>query len=231
MATEKSLINTTYFLKQPNYIPNGYTSSVGGISLPNKETDLKGLIAVLERGLLIQALGIVLYELLIAELEADGDNWVIKAAAPEKWKKLVNGETYVSTGQVSYRWEGLLGFNKNSLISDYIYSQFLIEEQQKLTDLGVQLPKAANSETASITPKLIRSWQRFVERYQAVDSEYPLIREDGYGTVVIDYHNNQNKTRSLYQYLIDKNELDATNFPDLEFGFADLSGSLNSLGI
>jgi hypothetical protein len=232
MATQKSFINTTYFQKQPQYIPNGTTATVGGLGLPSKRTDLEGFIADLERGLLIQALGIVLYELLIDELEEyRGVSWKLKSTASDKWKHLVNGHTYASAGGVTYRWEGLLGFNKNSLISDYVYCQYLIEEQTTLTDLGVQSPNAANSEAASITPKLVRTWQRFIERYQAEDTEYPLLKETRYGAAVVDYHNSQNKTRSLYQYLIDRNELDATNFPDLEFGFADLSGSHNSLGI
>ena len=153
------------------------------------------------------------------------------ATAADKWVNLVNGETYELNG-ISYRWDGLKGFNKSScFLAAYIYCMYQLENQTITTGTGEGKLDPKNVMLITSTSKFINAWQFFLKRYQAPDMDIPRVIINGFGTYGLDYQNNQNEIRSLYQYLTDKNTLDPSNFPNLNFKGIALDESYNSFGI
>lgn len=211
-----SIIDATYFTKGHTFIP--HSEDINPDTSSTKEnTELKYFIEKYERELLINALGVTLYN----ELE--------NAATPlsGKWQKLVEGETYTVDGK-EYRWEGLKGFN-NSLIANYVYCMWLRHDESHYTTTGVIANKAKNAKDFDPTPKYIKVWNLFIEAYQGQQSTLPQIIHNHYGDVGLDYYGQQkNVIRSLYQYITDKNNEDETNFPDAPFKFYEYQ---NSFGI
>ena len=208
-----AIIDDSYFNAGFLYIPNNNSLNVG--ESPNVQNDLQLFIDVFERELLINALGITLYE----ELEAELPN-----PTSQKWIDLLDGKTYSINGE-DKRWDGLKGNNKQSLIAFYVFCQYIRNDSSIYSTSGTVLTKSVNSVNVDPTPKYISSHNKFIERYQGH-------REDNHGVnlgnivinrsgmVGIDYYGSQNNSFvDMYQYLTDQNtlETDPQPFPDFKF--------------
>jgi len=215
MAT---ITDATYYQKGINFIPNAV--SISASDSPSNESELDYFIKVYERQLMLHALGVTLFNEFTTAM-ADLPN------AAQKWKDLVTGSTYIKDGK-DYLWEGLRGYNKNSLVASYIFCEFLRNDESTYTTTGIVKNKSKNAGNVSPTPKYIAAFRQFIEKYQAQAQCDPVIIRDHFGSVGLDYYQNNNSEVSLYRFLTDQNELDATSFPDFEFKFYE---NQNSLGI
>ena len=202
------IIDNTYFQKGILYIANN--RDVSASNAPSVVSELDTFIDIYERQLLLNALGTVLYKELKTAM-TDLPN------AAQKWQDLVNGVDYVIDGK-TYRWEGLKGYNKNSLIAFYVFCEYLRNDESVYTTVGVVKNKANNADNFDLSPKYIKAWNTFLRMYQSNTND-PMIVVNAFGHVGLDYYGGKNVQVSLYQYLIDQNTLDDTNFPDVEFTF------------
>ena len=216
MAT---ITDQTYYLKGINFIPNAVDISASSDS-PSQESELDYFIGICERQLMLDALGVTLFKEFTTAM-ANLPN------AAQKWQDLVGGATYTLDGK-EYLWEGLRGYNKNSLVASYIFCEFLRNDESTYTTTGIAQNKAKNAHNYSYTPKYIAAWRNFIKGYQAQAQCDPVIIRDHFGIVGLDYHQNNDSVVSLYRFLTDQNELVATAFPDFEFKFYE---NQNSLGI
>ena len=213
-----AITDVTYYQKGINFIPN--TVDISASNSPSQESELDYFIKIHERQLMLNALGVELFE----EFDAISD----LTTADQKWKDLVTGTTYTLLNGKKYLWEGLRGYNKNSLVASYIFCEFLRNDESTYTTTGIAQNMAKNAHNYSYTPKYISAWRNFIDKYQAQADCSPVIIRDHFGAVGLDYYQNKNSEVSLYRFLTDQNELDPTAFPDFEFKFYE---NQNSLGI
>ncbi len=222
------IINTSYFQQGELYIPNTKNidaSSVGGVSNSAK-AKVQIVIDRYERDLMINALGVTLYNQLYTLLD---DN-ALEEPANSKWNFLVEGEDYTKDGK-TLRWDGLRGYKQQSLVASYVFCEYMRENDMIYTTVGTVRGTAKNATSVTATPKYVDIWNRFVLAYQgkryAMETQPKIIRSPS-GEIGYSFYKEDNVIRSLYQYLTDKNEADATAFPDFEFKFYERK---NSLGI
>jgi hypothetical protein len=216
-----NVIDVTYFEKGSLYIPNNKDILVAPVGSPTNQTDLDFYITEYERELLLNALGITLYDLLQVEVAKE----VIPAG---KWKDLVDGVTYVNSQGVSKRWDGLKGYNKQSVLAFFVYTEYLRNYNETFATTGVVKNTSKNATNYDATPKYIKAYSQFIERYQSNITARPTITVNGFGSVGVDWYGSEKTTVSLFQFLTDSNELDATAFPDFKFKFY---AEQNSFGI
>ena len=214
------IIDATYFEKGILYIPNNKDISVSPVDAPSTQSELEVFIDNYERDLLINALGVSLFNQLVLAMD-DLPN------AEQKWQDLVEGLDYTVGGH-SYRWEGLRGYNKQSVIAFYVYCHYLRNDESTYTTTGIVRSTAKNADNYDPTGKYIQAYNSFLEQYQKDYNYNPNVLINAFGGMGLDYYNNNDSTRSLYQYLTDANELDVTSFPDFKFKVYE---SQTSLGI
>ena len=216
-----ALIDTTYFQAGITFIPNNNNVNVEIPGVPSSGSDLQLFIDIHERELLINALGIVLYE----EYESN--------PSETRWQELINGKTY-EVNSNSYRWDGLLGSNKQSLIAFYVFCEYLRNNQSVYTTTGVVLPSAANSMDVDPTEKYMSCYTSFIKSYQGnygyyngcFDYNNPRVIVNCSGMVGLDYSRKSNDSFvNMYQYMTDQNTLDANTFPDFKFKFYQMHNS------
>jgi hypothetical protein len=191
-----NIIDKTYFQKANELnIPLSVQTLVANPTLqtPNDVAYLDSLCLRVEKSILLNALGLAMYN----ELQlAITDLFVNPLYA--SYKKLVEGDEY--DGKV---WQGL--DNDYSLIAYRIFEEFMTETNVRLVANGnVQL----SPEKASlISPayKIANANQKFIQSYQSGFLREPIIFEN-----FIDWFGSNDEINvSLYNYLIDKKE----NFP------------------
>ena len=212
------IIDATYFEKGLLFIPNNKDISATPVAAPSIQSELEVFIDNYERDLLINALGVTLFNLLVTAMDD-------LPSADQKWQDLVDGTDYTINSK-EYRWEGLRGYNKQSLIAFYVFCQYLRNDESTYTTTGIVQNTAKNADNYNPTGKYIKAYNSFIEQYQNNTRNNPAIIINGYGSIGLDYFGNNNAKRSLYQYLTDANELDATAFPDFEFKVYDIETSL-----
>jgi len=213
------IVDNTYFNRPEVYIPNNTDVGAQPLSSETVKTDLDIIIDKYERKLLLDALGVTLYDELVTALKD------IEGAA-QKWKDLVQGANYTVNNQV-YRWDGLQGYNKDSLIAYYIFTQYLVYDEFTYTTTGMVQNQANNAETVPFNSKYVRAWNNFLEMYQAdlyrySNRCYNFYKRNNwylsYNESLTLYKNIEvNVKASLWQFLNDANTLDATAFPDFQF--------------
>lgn len=157
------IINTSYFLYEPLFIPNAkpIPDAGDGITVNNS---LQACIDSMEYDLLVNVLGQAQYTLLVNSLNPDG---TVKTETDERWRKLIEGD--------GLSWTGLrfnIGINKVSLIAYYVYYQFLFNSERYNSFTGLQRPRDANSTAVNANIELVRVWNKFVEMYQGGDRCY-----------------------------------------------------------
>lgn len=167
-------------------------TTVSSVATPNNKSALENLIVEVEQDILINALGLTIYNELQTAL-----NDLLNADI--KWRNLVNGVEYDGK-----KWEGLS--SDYSLLAFAIYYLFLNGNTQFYTALGVAQPNAENSTMVSPTYKLTTAWNKFISKYQGGSTEYPTISYTN-GIQFTDWKGHSNKVFvSLYEYLVDKKE-------------------------
>lgn len=187
-----TVIDNTWFkydLAIPNAIP---MPSIVGDTVNNAD-GINDFIAAAEESLLLNALGLTIYNGLKNALD-DIEN------ADQKWKDLVNGLEY--DGKV---WEGLR--SPKSLIAYYVYSEYLNQNSSFFTTHGVEKPRSENSENVTPFYKIAGSWQTFVKKYQgnAHNLPYRYMKD---GVCVVDYIGEHTDVKvSLFNYLLDKKDV------------------------
>jgi hypothetical protein len=188
-----NIIDKTYFQKANELnIPLSVQTLVANPTLqtPNDVAYLDSLCLRVEKSILLNALGLAMYN----ELQlAITDLFVNPLYA--SYKKLVEGDEY--DGKV---WQGL--DNDYSLIAYRIFEEFMTETNVRLVANGnVQL----SPEKASlISPayKIANANQKFIQSYQSGFLREPIIFEN-----FIDWFGSNDEINvSLYNYLIDKKE-------------------------
>ena len=214
------LINSSYFEKGDLYIPNNTDINVGDVGITN-QTDLDFYIVEYERELLINALGIVLYEEYLVAIHNLNQ-------ADQKWTDLIDGVTYTNPSSVVKRWEGLRGANKQSLVASFVYTKYLRNYNETFATTGVVRNDSKNATNYDATPKYIKAYNKFLRQYQADNLPNPITYVNRFGTNGLDWYGSEDTTVSLYQFLTDSNNLDSTSFPDFTFKFY---AEQNSFGI
>lgn len=173
------------------YIPlaKGTISGTPNTETPNSRAGVLELINEVEKEVLLNSLGLDLYNELTAAL-------VDLPSADQKWRDLVNGVEY--DGKI---WEGL--DNAKSLFLYAVYTLFIMENSDFLTALGVAKSNVENANLTTNATKVSYAWQKFLTKYQNGCLAEPLIYSDS-GVNFVDYYGtNDNIQRSLYQYLND----------------------------
>ena len=149
--------------------------------------------------------------------------------ADQKWINLVNGTNYTDPNGNVRRWDGLKGYDKQSVIAFYIFTEYLRNNNETYTTTGVVKNDAKNAQVIDPTPKYIKAYNQFIEAYQgSMSVNTPVVLINGFGTVGLDYYNNKSVQVSLLRFLSDSNELDETAYPDFEFRLYEPQ---NSFGI
>lgn len=223
------IIDTTYFENGNIYIPNNKDVTAEPTDSPTVVTELEFFIDKYERKLLLNALGVTLYDELVVALGKLPFTTGATETADQKWIDLVNGKNYTNANGNVKRWDGLVGYNKQSLIAFYIFTEYLRNDNETYATVGTVKNTAKNAERVSATPKFIKAHSQFLKAYQGnLGVSEPAIIVNGFGSIGFDWLANEEVEVSLLQYLTDSNELDATAFPDFSFKIYD---SYNSLGI
>lgn len=204
------IINSTYFKKGINYIPNGDVVNRTAVANPEATSTLEDVIAENERVLLINALNPILWNV----IKSNYSNGVLSNDAPQWVKDLINGLTYTYEDKV-YVWDGLKA--PNSLLVKYVFCQYLNDDMYAYLVRGVSKLKTDASMLVSPSDLYVEQWNEFVDKYQqdfCFDNEIiPRTYFNTYGYFT-DYTSplyNQNKVFvSLLTFVDHYNEL----FPD-----------------
>jgi len=186
------IVNSTFFNNQ-NYI-HIPLAAVDPSSTPNNATELDYLCEKLEREILLNALGLSLYN----EIKALTD---VTIELPEnaRFKKLIEGDEY--DGKI---WLGL--DNDDSLIANYIYQEFVTQTDIRLSATGAKKVNPENATTQTPKYLIAGAHQNFIKQYQGEYLIEPYIEGN-----FIDWHGCNGIEKSLYGYLMDK-QVDFTNW-------------------
>lgn len=138
------IIDKSYFTGKL-FIPNVQTVPDINPGAPTNEDKLTATIAKYERLLLVNALGIVQYNDLVAN------------PAAQKWVNFVDGVDYSDTR----RFEGI-----KPIIAYYVYVVFLKYDAVHYSTTGLERSDASNSTSVSNTERLVDYWNTFVNMYQ-----------------------------------------------------------------
>jgi hypothetical protein len=158
------IINDSYFQSNSRAIPN--LDEADSKNFANLELLIDENCRLLLRMFLTKAE--------ITELESyliDGIFPVVTTGIPQKWIDLVNGKG---------NWKGLvysLGTAKQSLLADYVYYFFLVDEVSYMAGVGDVKALTKGAMGVNPTQRIVRIWNEFVREYQgANDYFYSLNR-------------------------------------------------------
>jgi len=199
------IVNKSFFSNQ-NYI-HIPLAVVDPSATPNNATELDYLCAKLEKEILLNALGLSLYNEIKAITDID--------SADEKFKKLIQGDEYDDK-----IWLGL--DNDDSLIANYIYQEFVTQTDIRLSSTGAKKVNAENATTQTPKYLIAGAHQNFIKQYQGEYLTTPFIEGN-----FIDWYGCNNVEKSLYGYLMDK-QGDFTNWKPEYFKIYETK---NSFGI
>ena len=209
------IVTKSYFNKNNGlYIPlasvenPGASTSTAG---PTNSAALDALCVSIEKSLLLNALGTVLYNELqtaLANLDADGN---------EKWKNLVNGEDY--DGKF---WYGLK--HDLTFIAQKVYETF----QTQNTDQKQTKSKKSIPETPAY--KIAAANQAFLRNYQGGYLQCPEVY-DVDGVDFVDFYGQADEIEvSFYRYMLDRKTL-FTGWDVSKFRVYDAEMAKNSFGL
>jgi hypothetical protein len=199
------IVNSSYFQNQNSiYIP---LSVVDPSSTPNNKTELDILCEKLEREILLNALGLSLYNEVKAITEIEN--------APDRLKKLIQGDEYDDK-----IWLGL--DNDDSLIANYIYQEFVSQTDIRLSATGAKKVNPENATNQKPSYLISTAHQNFIKQYQSEYLIEPLIYEN-----FLDWFGCNEIEKSLYGYLMDKR----IDFTEWKPEFFKIYEPKNSFGI
>lgn len=215
-----SITNASYYQTGIKFIPDAKgTGTVIGDPTNGTIDKLESFIIDNERLLSLNFLNIDLYDDFTQDIN-DLDN------AQYRWKNLLLGVTYIKD-DVTYRFDGLRGFNKDSLVAYYVFCKYLINDETYYSTTGVVKTKSKNALIADSTPRLIDNYYAFLNKYQdKVGSNEPKYYCQDDVIVGVDYYNESKKGGlvTLETFLRDHKE-------DYEgYSFTRFQG-INSFGI
>lgn len=173
------IIDTSYFLYPPLFIPNAVPQPAIGINTPSQRNNLIVAIEGMEYQLLSSALGKQQYDELKAQFNTDG-TWIEQPI--QKWVDLVDGKD---------NWIGLrykVGNANYSLIANYVYYHFASNLDTYLSITGLQKAEDANAMAVNPRYKLVHIWNNFVAQYQGIINTCYCISAEG-------------NSQSLYSFL------------------------------
>ena len=199
---DKSYFNNQNFIQIPLATPEPNS--------PNNANELDNLCVKLEREILLNALGLTLYNELKALTSV-----TIELPENVRWKNLVQGEEYDEKV-----WLGL--DNDDSLIANYIFQQFATDTNIRLSATGATKVNAENATNQTPVYLIAGAHQNFIKQYQG---EY-LIDPIHYDNFV-DWYGCNGIEKSLYGYLMDKREV----FPEWDNSKFRVYETKNSFGI
>jgi len=204
------IVTKSYFQKE-NYlfIPLSVADPSGSVT-PDNATEIDNLCIQIEKDILLNALGLTLYNELQLALE-DIENPIYL-----RWKNLVQGEEYDEKV-----WLGL--DNDYSLIAYRVFEQFNIETAIRLSATGAKQVQGENA--VQQTPKYLIATanQRFINQYQGEYLHAPIIE----GNFVDWFGCNDSIEKSMYGYLVDKK----ADFPEWKQENFRVYETQNSFGI
>lgn len=213
-----NITDATYYNSGIRFIPNNNNLNTEIEGVPNSGSEIDYFIAKYERLLLINCLGVEVYEGLKTALE-DLDN------ADEKYKNLVNGVTYTKGGK-SYVFDGLRGFGLDSFIANYVFCKYLENDNSYYSTTGTVKSDSANSKNFEPTQKYIDNWLEFLSKYQnSNDVNSPEYYVSNGVIVGVDYFGASDSVMvTLEQFLKDHSK-------DYNVGTFKRYDSINSFGI
>ena len=199
------IVDKSYFNKQNQlHIPLAVVEP----NTPNNATELDLLCIKIEKEILLNALGLTLYNELQTAL-ADIDNVVYV-----RWKKLVQGDEYDNK-----LWNGLE--EDYSLIAYRVFEQFTTDTNIRLSATGASKVNPENATVQTPAYLIATANQEFIRKYQG---EYLI--EPNVSGIFIDWYCDEVE-KSLYGYLIDKIE----DFPEWDATKFKIYETKNSFGI
>jgi hypothetical protein len=203
------IVNKSYFQKE-NYlfIPLSVADPSGSVT-PDNATEIDNLCIQIERDILLNALGLNLYNELFAITDLD-------LPINARWKKLVQGDEYDEK-----IWIGL--DNNYSLIAYRVFEQFNIETAIRLSATGAKQVQGENAVQQSPKYLISTANQRFVKQYQGGYLHSPIIA----GNFVDWFGCSDSIEKSLYGYLVDK----MSDFPEWKQEMFKVYETQNSFGI
>jgi hypothetical protein len=210
-----NIIDITYFQKANDLnLPLSVERAKANPTLqtPNSKTDIENLITRVEKKLLLNAFGLAMYNELQLAL-ADIENPLYAS-----YKKLVQGDEYDDKvwGGLDYDY---------SLIAYKVWDEFITENDNSLTSIGVVSTNPEKASKISPAYKIANANAKFIEQYQGGYLFYPQVYNDGQ---FIDWMGcNEGLEVSLYQYLVDKKD----EFPLLKIEGFKVYDTKNSFGI
>jgi len=202
------IVDKSYFNNQ-NYI-HIPLAVVDPSSSPNNATELDNYCVKLEREILLNALGLTLYNYIKAL-----DNITIDLPQNERFKKLIQGDEYDEKV-----WLGL--DNNDSLIANYIFQQFTTDTDIRLSATGAKKVDPENATTQTPRYMIAGAFQNFSKQYQGEYLITPVIIGN-----FIDWYGCNNIEKSLYGYMIDKQ----ADFPEWKPENFKIYETKNSFGI
>lgn len=205
------IVNKSYFQKE-NYlfIPLSVADPSGSVA-PDNETEIGNLCIQIERDIMLNALGLTLYNEFFALTTV-----TIEQPENARWKKLVQGDEYDEKV-----WIGL--DNDYSLIAYRVFEQFNIETAIRLSATGAKQVQGENA--IQQTPKYLIATanQRFINQYQGEYLHTPIV----VGNFVDWFGCGDSIEKSLYGYLVDKK----ADFPEWKQENFRVYETQNSFGI
>ena len=210
-----NIIDITYFQKANELnLPLSVERSVANPTLqtPNSKTAIDALITKVEKKLLLNALGLAMYNELQLAL-ADIDNPLYAS-----YKLLVQGDEYDDKV-----WAGLN--DEYSLIAYKVWEDYITENNTRVAGVGIVKTDAEKAETISPLYKVANANSSFITKYQGGYCFEPRVYNNGQ---FIDWFGENNDINvSLYQYLIDK----AVDFPLFKSESFKTYDTKNSFGL
>ncbi len=150
---------------------------------------LTNLIGVVEKNILLNALGLATYNTLQLAL-ADIDNPLYAS-----YKKLVKGDEY--DGKI---WVGLE--YDYSLIAYKVFEEFTTQTASRLSAIGATTVNPQGAQLVSPKYIIANANAEFIKQYQDGYLNEPIISDDG---IFVDWFGAQDDLNvSMYRYLVDK---------------------------
>lgn len=220
------LINRDYFKNGDIYLPNMNEPD------PNNKNvkDLEYYIQICESDIYLSAFGYKMAEDFKSYIK-DG----ISINTPQNYLDIINGKSYTKDDK-EYFWHGLITDTpKRSLIADLVYYTYKKNNSTQSVDFGEVVINSKIGNIASNTPKMVNSWNSFVDSFAGgyrsnpdgltlEGNPYWLIGDRG-----VDYYgcfNNENVC--LLKFLNDNKE----NYPLLSLDVRSINLSYkNSFGL
>ena len=136
----------------------------GEVNLPNLDKRINTFNSFLdqyEKEILIDLLGLELYDLFIAGL-------AVQPTVDQKWLDLRDGADFdlnYNGRIIKLHWIGLKNLDKKSLIAYYAYHKIRKSETSTTTSVNEVRGKLENSKTVNESRKLINAWNLMLKSY------------------------------------------------------------------